>query len=135
MADTITLNFTPIGGAASTSILPVLLEKGLTRAEKYSMYPPIVNQALDGETKTQFKAFIRNCDLRTDSLTAQQLKDWLNWCLDNDRTIDYTIDGVTETGISLIPDTEQEVVWYDDFKETPYLEVNMNEGVARTSFP
>lgn len=129
------MNFTPLGGSASTSVLPVLLEKGLTRAEFYSLYPNIVNQRLDGSMSTSYKAFIRKCNLKTDVLTSQQLIDYLNWCLDNARTVDYTIDGVSESSIVLIPEPDQEIQWFDDFKMNSYLEVNMSEGVARTSFP
>jgi len=134
MADTITLHYS-VGGTPTTSALPVLVEKGLTRAEKYSMYPAIVNEILDGSKETQYKAFIRSANIRTDVLTSEQMKDYLSWCLDNSRTIDYSIDGVSETGIVLVPSPDQEFSWYDDFKMTPYLEVNMAEGIARTSFP
>lgn len=130
MADTIKLNYL-IGATPTTSILPVLIEKGLARAEKYRMYPPIINQALDGSQETQYKAFIRSMKLTTDILTSQQLTDYVNWYLDNARTIDYTIDGVTETGIIFIPPTEMEVLWYDDFKMSPYIEFDMEEGIAR----
>jgi hypothetical protein len=127
MAQTITLNY-----SSTTTVIPILLEKGLTRAEHFSMYPEIVNQSLDGSKETQYKAFIRKSTIRTEPLTAAQLIAWVGWCQDNDRTIDYDIDGVTETDIVLIPESEQEVQWYDDFKFTPYLEVNMDEGIART---
>ena len=117
------------------SDLPVLVEKGLTRAEKYSMYPAIVNEIIDGSKETRYKSFIRNANIRTDVLTSQQMKDYLSWCLDNNRLVDYTIDGISEYGISLIPLPDQEFSLYDDFKLTPFLEVSFAEGIARVSFP
>lgn len=133
MADTITLNWTYSG--SHTSVLPVLVEKGLTRPEQYRYIPAIKNQYIDGSSENQYKAWIRKATWRTDVLTKQQLIDYQAWGLDNDRTIDYSIDGVTETGIILNPDPEQEIQRYDDFVGSPYIEVSMEEGIARTVWP
>ena len=110
------------------------MEKGLTRAEFFNLFPQIVNKLLDGSTETQYMAFIRNLSLKTEILTDAQMVSYLLWCLDNNRTVDYTIDGITETGIKLVPEPEQEMQWHDDFKMTTYLEVKLCEGVARTAW-
>jgi hypothetical protein len=134
VADSITLKYSH-GGSSLTCEIPILTEKGLTRAEKYQFYPEIVNKGLDGSTKNQYQAFIRTAILRTEPLTSAQLVAILYWGLDNDRLLDYTIDGISESDLSLIADTEYETEWYDDFKMTPFFEVNLQEGVARVDFP
>jgi len=134
MANTITLNYTPSGGALTATAIPVLIEKGLTHAEKFAMWPPIINKALDGSCETQYRSFIRSLVLKTNALTDAQLIAYLNWCLDNSRTIDYSIDGISETGIVLIPEAEQELSRFNDCRLTPYLEITMAEGTARTAW-
>jgi hypothetical protein len=135
MADTITLTYTPSGGGPVTAQINILIEKGLTRPEKFRMYPAIQNSYLDGSSDTQYQAFIRSANIRTDVLTDAQLKNYIYWCLDNSRTIDYSIGGVTESGIVLNPSPDQETQRYDDFVGSPYIEFNIEEGVARTTFP
>jgi hypothetical protein len=114
--------------------LNVLVEKGLTRAEKYSMWPEIVNKYIDGNSEPQYRAFIRSVNIRTVALTAAQLIAYLNWTLDNDRLVDYSIQSTTETDLILIPEVQQETQRYEDFRESPYLEVNFAEGTARTAW-
>lgn len=110
-------------------------EKGLHRADRFSMYPEIINQALDGSAQTQYKATIRKALLRTVALTDAQLKAYYYWTLDNDRLLDYDIYSVLEYDLVLIPPPEQEAPWYDDLVLTPYLELDMSEGIARTAWP
>ncbi len=127
MADTITLVWS---GGSST--LPVLIEKGLERPEKYSMYPPIHNQYTDGSSDQQYKAYIRSCNIKTNALTGQQLKDYLSYNLDNNHTLNYSIQGISETGLYFPSDPNQETVWLNDLKLSPGLEININEGICRT---
>jgi hypothetical protein len=126
-----------LGVVCSATALPILIEKGLTVAEKYGMFPQIVNEYVDGSKDTQYKALIRKMTLTTDVLVATQLSAYARWNLDNARLIDYDIDGVQETDLVFIPPSDQEVQWYDEFKMTPYLVFNMDEGIARdnTSLP
>jgi hypothetical protein len=113
----------------------VLVEKGLSRAEKYTMYPQIMNDYLDGSKDTQYQAFIRQANIRTVALTDTQLQAFLYWTLDNDRLFDYDIQSVTESDLVLIPEPEQEAQWYDDCRLMPYVEFNVSEGSARTVWP
>jgi hypothetical protein len=115
---------------------PVLIEKGLVKPERFSLYPQIINEYIDGSKDTQFKAFIRSLNLQTNTLTDSQALTYLYWTFtDNLGTVDYDIDGKQETGLHLIPDAEQELQWRFDLKLARYLEVNFSEGVARTVFP
>ena len=117
--------------------LEVVVEKGLTKAEDYSFYPPIVNKYIDGSSDTQYKSFIRNANLRTNALTGAQLKSYLYWAMNltADAVVDYDIEGVQEIGLLLPAPLEQSAQWYDEFKETPYLDIKLAEGIARTVFP
>jgi hypothetical protein len=114
----------------------VLLEKGLTRAEFYSYFPELMFQGLDGSLRVEYMAFIRQLKLRTDTLTSAQMKTYLYWGLDNNnRKVDYDIDGIQESELTLVPSPKQEFRWNDDFKMTPYLETVLSEGIVRNVFP
>jgi len=115
----------------------ILIEKGLTRAEDYNFYPPINNKYIDGSSDEQYKSFIRNLNFKTDVLTSNQLKSYLYWGMNllSDAVADYDIDNIQEVGLLLPVPPNQEVQWYDDFRETPYLEGKLSEGIARTEFP
>jgi hypothetical protein len=110
----------------------IVVDKGLRRADKYIMWPQIVNQFADGSSNTQYKAWIRSAILRTVALTDAQLTAYLAWTLDNNRLLDYEIQSVLEYDLIFIPPPEQEILWYDDFTLTPYLDLDMAEGICRT---
>jgi len=111
------------------------LGKGLKRPDAFGYYPKIKNLALDGSESTQYRAFIRRSIIETQSLTDAQMLAYLYWGLDNDRLLDYSIGGTAEYGLLFNPESEQEFVWNEDCDLMPYLSINMNEGVARTTFP
>lgn len=120
--------------------LTVLVEKGLTRPEMYSMFPEITNEYIDGSKNTQFaQRFIRQCNIKTSYLSDAQLKAFLYWTMDNDRLLDYSIQNgvttVTETDLVLVPEAVQEVQWYDDLRLAPYLEINLTEAATRQVWP
>jgi hypothetical protein len=129
--DSITLKY----NTSLTCQIPIDKEKGLTRPEKFNLWPEVVNKCSDGSTGTQFKAFIRSIYLRTEVLTDAQILAYLYWCLDNNRLVDYTINGISESNLILVPQPQQELQRYDDFEGNPYLEINFDEGIARTAFP
>ena len=113
----------------------VVFDKGLRRADKYTMFPQIVNQLADGSSNTQYRAWIRSAILKTLALADSQLKTYQAWVLDNNRLLDYEIESIYEYDLVFIPPPDQEVAWYDDCLLTPYLDLDMAEGICRTAWP
>lgn len=111
------------------------LGKGLKRPDAFSYYPQIKKLALDGSESTQYRAFIRKSIIETQALTDAQMLAFLYWGLDNNRLLDYLIGSTAEYGLIFNPEPEQEFVWNEECDLMPYLSINMNEGVARTTFP
>jgi hypothetical protein len=116
---------------------PVLVEKGLTAAEDYSFYPPINNKYIDGTSDAQYKSFIRNANIQTNSLTGDQLKTLLYWNmnLNQDAVLDYDIFGVKEVGLLFPSPPSFEAKRYNNLRLTPYADFKLAEAVARTVFP
>ena len=117
--------------------IDVLIEKGLTTPEDFAFYPPIFNKYLDGTSDTQYKSFIRNANLKTNSLTSDQLKTHLYWAMNllGDSVLDYDIYGIQEVGLIFPSPPTIEVKRYNNIRLTPYLELRLSEGIARTTFP
>ncbi len=117
---------------ATSTEIKIQIEKGLDRPERYSMYPPIVNEIVDGSKNTQFKGYIRKARIVTVPLTDEQIEAYLSWMLDNDRTIDYNFNGQSEEDLVLIPSPDQELIWNEDCSLMPYLDIDLTEGSVTT---
>jgi hypothetical protein len=126
----IRLNYTPIGGAATSIDLRVLSVKGLDTADNVDLFPAIVKDYLDQSCEMQNSGFIRKptIDLGVIQDIASQIA-ILYWLCDNNRTVDYG----TEQSIPAVPQSSDfQNEWVNDFSFQKRFILELDESFVRT---
>lgn len=128
--------------SSTYSDIKILSCKGIDEPEWVEYYPAIVNTYLDGSKASQFTSMRRririDCGVIRDRALRMAI---LNWSLDNDRTIDYTVDNgdtiETFSGIAVNPMDPDgyESSWAEGLSFAKKFVLEVDESIVRTSFP
>jgi hypothetical protein len=131
---TATLNYTPLGGAATTLTLTVRRAIGFDTPDSFELFPGLQHKAIDGGVSGQTSAFRRlitlDVGVQVDPATQKGI---LYFLMDDLRTVDYG--GESGIRVELVNPKNFKVEFLNGSKYGKKYALELQESIVRQSFP